>query len=520
MNGAHALIRTLADAGVEVCLMNPGTSEMHFVAALDDVPEMRSILVLFENIATGAADGYGRMTGRPAATLLHLGPGLANGWSMLHNARRAFSPIVNIIGDHATYHRQYDAPLTSDIDAVASWVSGWMRTTNDVANLAQDTAEAVAAARTAPAKVATLVLPADVSWSESNGPVAPIQPPQPTPVDAATIAAVADILRTDAPSALLIGGRVVGDEHALALGSRIAAATGAKYLAETFPARLRRGAGVPAVERLGYLAEFAEAQLAGVEHLIVIDTKSPVSFFAYPGKSSDLVPVGCDVTYLGGPEHDVIGALEALAAAVDAPSEAAVAPAARPDLPDGASALDAQTLAQALGALLPDNAIVSDEGNTSGLFISGATEGCPAHDWLCLTGGAIGQGLPVATGAAIAAGDRPVICLQSDGSAMYTIQALWTQARENLDVTTIILNNRSYAILNLELSRVGADEPGPVAKSMLDLSEPALDFVAMAQGHGVPAERVDDVASFAAAFSKALAEPGPHVIEVVLDPLF
>lgn len=518
MNGAHALIRTLADAGVEVCLMNPGTSEMHFVAALDDVPEMRSILVLFENIATGAADGYGRMTGKPAATLLHLGPGLANGWSMLHNARRAFSPIVNVIGDHATYHRVYDAPLTSDIDAVASWVSGWMRTTQDVADLATDAAEAVAAATTAPAKVATLVLPADVSWSEAPGPVAPIAPAAPTPVDPARITEIAEVLRGDATCALLVGGRVVADDHGVALGSRIAAATGAKYLAETFPARLRRGAGVPGVERLGYLAEFAEAQLAGVEKLIVVDTKAPVSFFAYPGKSSDLVPEGCDVLVLCERDQDVAGALEALADAVDAPAEAVLVESARPALPDGA--LDAQTLAQALGALLPEDAIVSDEGNTSGLFVAGATEGCPAHDWLCLTGGAIGQGLPVATGAALAAPDRPVICLQSDGSAMYTIQALWTQARESLDVTTIILNNRSYAILNLELSRVGADEPGPVAKSMLDLSNPDLDFVAMAQGHGVPAERVDDVASFAAAFTKALAEPGPHLIEVVLDPLF
>ncbi len=464
--------------------MNPGTSEMHFVAALDDVPEMRSILVLFENIATGAADGYARITGRPAATLLHLGPGLANGWSMLHNARRAASPMVNIIGDHATYHKKFDAPLNSDIIGLAEGISGWIRTTNDTAELATDAAEAVAAALTAPAKVATMVLPADVSWSESA----------------------------------LVGGRVVGDEHALALASRAAAATGAKLLAETFPARLRRGAGVPAVERLGYLSEFAEAQLAGVQRLVIVDTKAPVTFFAYPGKNSELVPEGCEVLHLGSPAHDVVGALATLVAQLDAPAQAELTPASRPELGDGP--LTSESLATALGALLPEDAIVSDEGNTSGLFVAGATAGCPAHDWLCLTGGAIGQGLPIATGAAIAAPDRPVICLQSDGSAMYTIQSLWTQAREQLDVTTVILNNRSYSILNMELARVGAGEPGPVAKSMLDLSHPNLDFVALATGHGVPAERVDDLASFAAAFTKALAEPGPHLIEVVLAPLF
>ena len=518
MNGAHALIHTLADAGIAVCFMNPGTSEMHFVAALDDVPEMRPILVLFENIATGAADGYARITGVPAATLLHLGPGLANGWSMLHNARRASTPLVNVIGDHATYHKKYDAPLTSDITGIAEAVSGWVRTTMDPADLAADAVGAVAAARTAPAKIATLILPADVSWSEAADPMAALPLATPPAVDPEVIARAATALTSDTSSALLIGGRIVGDPDLLATGSRIAAATGTKYLAETFPARHRRGAGIAVVERLGYLAEFAEAQLAGIEHLIVVDTKSPVSFFAYPGKSSDLVPDGCEVIMLGAPDCDVPAALESLAVAVNATNDAILQEASRPELPSGD--LNAQSLAAALGALLPEDAIVSDEGNTSGLFVTGATAGCPAHDWLCLTGGAIGQGLPVATGAAVAAPDRHVICLQSEGSAMYTIQALWTQAREQLDVTTIILNNHSYAILKMELSRVGAEDPGPVASSMLDLSGPDLDFVQLARGQGVPAERATDVASFADLFNSALSESGPHVIEVMLEPLF
>lgn len=518
MNGAHALIRTLADAGVDVCFMNPGTSEMHFVAALDDVPDMRSILVLFENIATGAADGYARITGEPAATLLHLGPGLANGWSMLHNARRAKSPIVNVIGDHATYHKKFDAPLNSDIAGIAEAVSGWVRTTDDPASLAGDAVDAITAARTAPGKTATLILPADVSWSDSPGPAAASPVPAPPPVSETLIQHAAAALSSDEPSALLIGGRIVGDPSALATGARIASSTGAKYLAETFPARLRRGAGIAAVERLGYLAEFTEAQLSGIRHLIVVDTTAPVSFFAYPGKSSDLTPDDCDVIELATAGDDAVAALEALAAAVNADDDVEPTPLARPELPSGP--LTADSLANALGALLPEEAIVSDEGNTSGLFMAGATAGCPPHDWLCLTGGAIGQGLPVATGAAVAAPDRPVICLQSDGSAMYTIQALWTQAREQLDVTTILLNNKSYSILNMELSRVGAGEPGPVAKSMLDISHPDLDFVALARGHGVPAERATDVESFAELFEKALGEPGPHLIEVMLDPMF
>jgi acetolactate synthase I/II/III large subunit len=514
MNGAQALIRTLVTCGVDVCFTNPGTSEMHFVAALDDVPEMRGVLGLFEGVVTGAADGYARVAAKPAATLLHLGPGLANGWANLHNARRAFTPVVNIVGDHATHHKRFDAPLESDIAGLAGGLEGWFRASATSDDVATDAADAVAAAMSGRGQVATLVLPADVSWSDARGPAEPVaSTPRPAP-DADQVSAAVAALRSGEPAALLVGGRVVSGEAGLLAAARVAAGAGAKLLCETFPARLARGAGLPEVERLGYLAEFAEIQMAGLKHLVVVDTKAPVSFFAYPGKASELTPEGCEVHVLGDVAVDPVAALLAVAEELGAPAEVARAAASRPAAPTGA--LDASSMATALGHLLPEGAIVSDEGNTAGLFVAGATAGCAPHDWLTLTGGSIGQGMPVATGAAVAAGDRKVVNLQADGSALYTIQSLWTQAREGLDVTTILLNNRSYAILNLELSRVGAEEPGPTALSMLDLSRPDMDFCALAKGMGVPAERATTAEDFTAALERALATDGPALVEVML----
>ena len=516
MNGAQALIRTLVDAGVDVCFMNPGTSEMHFVAALDDVPEMRGVLALFEGVATGAADGYARMADRPAAVLLHLGPGLGNGLANLHNARKGRTPVVNVVGDHATYHKKYDAQLESDIETVARNVSSWVRFSESTAALADDAAEAVAVASRG--EVATLILPADVSWSDGAEPSPPQQRPALTAVDADVIETIAELLRADEPAALFVGGRACRAE-ALEDAGRVAATTGAKLLAETFPTRLERGAGRVPVDRLAYLAEFAAMQLDGLKHLVLVDAKSPVSFFAYPDKASDLVPEGCQVHVLAGAGDDVVGALAALAESVGAPADAAPRQqASRPDLPTGP--LTAEAVAQALAALLPENAIVSDEANTSGLFAPGMTAGAPAHDWLCLTGGAIGQGLPVALGAAIACPDRKVIALQADGSAMYTLQAWWTMAREQLDVVTILLNNSSYAILNMELARVGAAQGGEQAKAMLDLRRPDLDFVALATGMGVPATRATTADQLVEQLREALAGRGPVVIEAVVPPMF
>jgi acetolactate synthase I/II/III large subunit len=519
VNGGQALIRALVGAGVDVCFMNPGTSEMHFVAALDEVPEMRGVLALFEGVATGAADGYARMAGRPASTLLHLGPGLGNGVANLHNARRAHSPVVNIVGDHATYHKVYDAQLESDIETVARNVSpGFVRRSNRSDDVVADALDAVAAAAGPPGQVATLILPADVSWSETavtTGRVAPVSTP---PVDEARVDAVAAILRSGEPTALFVGGRVVRGDALTQVGA-LAAATGARLLCETFPARLERGAGIAAVERLGYLAEFAMAQLDGLAHLVLIDAASPVSFFAYPGRPSDLVPEGCAVHQLAGAEDDAPTALAALVDALGVQVDGTTRqPAGRPEPPTGP--LTAQTVCTALGALLPEGAIVSDEGNTSGLFASGATAGAPPHDWLCLTGGAIGQGLPVAVGAAIACPDRRVIAFESDGSALYTLQSWWTMASEGLDVTTIVLNNRSYAVLNMELDRVGAEAAGPRARRMLSLEQPPIDFVALARGLGVPATRATTADELVDQVGRALATPGPSVIEAIVPSIF
>jgi acetolactate synthase I/II/III large subunit len=516
VNGAQALINTLVDGGVDVCFANPGTSEMHFVAALDTVPQMRGVLTLFEGIATGAADGYARIVGRPAAVLLHLGPGLGNGLANLHNARRARVPMVVVVGDHATYHKKYDAPLESDIDALAGSVSGWVHRTSDTADVAADTAEAIAET-VANNQISTLILPADTSWTDGAGlgEKSPRQSKQPD-VDADAIESTAAVLRSGEPTVLLIGGDATRGAG-LTAAARIAEATGTRWYCETFPTRLERGAGVPAVERIPYFAEAVVAQLEGAKHLILAGAASPVSFFAYPGKPSDLVPEGCSVHVLAGPT----GAAAALAALADdiAPgTTAAVAALSRPQLPTGA--LTTVSVADVVGALMPENAIVVDESNTSSVPLTAATAGAPAHDWLTLTGGAIGYGIPAAVGAAVAAPDRPVLCLESDGSAMYTISGLWTQARENLDVTTVIYNNGAYDILRLELQRVGAGAaPGPKALDLLDLSRPTMDFVKIAEGMGVPAQRATTAEEFADALRTAFAEPGPHLVEAVVPSL-
>jgi acetolactate synthase I/II/III large subunit len=518
MNGAEAFVRTLVGSGVDVCFANPGTSELHVVAAFDRVPEMRAVLALFEGVATGAADGYARVAGRPAATLLHLGPGLGNGIANLHNARRAHTPVVNVVGDHATYHKRFDPPLESDIAGLAGAVSGWYRESARVDDVGDDAAEAVAAAHGPPGCVATLVLPADVLWSESTtGPSRARPVAAATAVGTDTVEAVAKVLRSGEPAAILIGGPAVR-RRGLVAASRSATATGAKLLGETFPANLERGAGLPPLERLGYLPEFAQAQLAGIRHLVLAGTRAPVSFFAYPGIPSSPLPQGCTVHSLVEDGQDAPTALEDLAEAVGAaPDGATLAPYVRPERPTGA--LTMETLAATVGALLPEEAIVVDEGNTSGLFVSGATAGAPRHDWLTLTGGAIGQGPPAATGAAVGGPGRRVLCLQADGSAMYTLQALWTQAHEQLDVTTVVLANHAYAILNLELSRLGPGFGGPRAAAMFDLSRPELDFVSLAAGLGVPASRATTAEALTEQLERSLAEPGPSLVEAVVPGL-
>ncbi len=511
VNGAQALIRTLVDAGVDVCFSNPGTSEMHFVAALDDVPEMRGVLTLFEGVATGAADGYARMAGRPAATLLHLGPGMGNGLANLHNARRGRAPLVNVVGDHARSHKRLDAPLESDIDAIAGTVSAWVRRSLSPADVAGDAAEAVAAAKKN--GVATLILPADVSWEDGAEPALPLNVRPRPHVAPSLIEGIAKVLSGE-ETVILLGGDVMASPEGQLAAARVAAGTGVRLVTETFSARTARGAGLPDLHRLPYPPEMAIAALKGTKHLVLAGATAPVHFFGYPGLPGHPVPDDCTVHVLSVPGENGVAALEALAELAAPGAEPKVMERETPELPTGA--LNPRSMAAVVGALLPEDAIVVDEALTSGAGLTEMTSAGPRHDWLSLTGGAIGDGLPMALGAAVACPDRPVIGVQADGSAMYTISALWSYAREQANITTIICDNGSYAILEHELTRVGAASDGERARKLLDLTGPALDFVSIAQGMGVPASRASTAEELAEQVRHALAEPGPHVVVATL----
>jgi acetolactate synthase-1/2/3 large subunit len=514
MNGAEGLVHTLVGAGVDVCFTNPGTSEMHFVVALDKVPGMRCILGLFEGVVTGAADGFARMADKPAATLLHLGPGLGNGLANLHNARKANSPMVNIVGEHATYHIEHDAPLTADIEGIARPVSHWVRTARSAETVASDAALAIQAAQEPPGHIATLILPADTAWQKSPG-AAQVAAPAPRPhTTQQKIDNAAQVLRSGEPSVILLAGLALR-ESALRMAGRIAAATGAALMAPLGNARLQRGAGRVAVQRIPYPVDQALALLAGYRHFILVGADAPVAFFAYPDKPSLLAPPGCSMHRLTDRVEDPAQALEWLADELGAKAEAAVVQElARPAQPRGGLTKD--SLAAALGALIPENAIVVDESVSTGRGFFPSTAGAPPHDWLSNTGGSIGMGLPVATGAAVACPDRKVICLSGDGSAMYTLQSLWTQAREGLDVTTVVFANRDYAILKGELINVGAANPGRKALDMLEIGRPDLDWVDLARGMGVDGVRVQTAEEFCRALQQGIAAEGPYLIEVVL----
>ncbi len=514
MNGAEALIQTLCDNGIDVCFANPGTSEMQLVAAIDKQPKLRAILGLYEGVVSGAADGYGRMADKPATTILHLGPGLANAASNLHNARRALSPVVNIVGDHATDHLQYDAPLTSDIESLARPVSDWVRRSTAADELAAAGAAAVEAALKYPGQIATLIVPADQAWTDGVQAAAPVGRPEAPRVSAQAISKAAAALREKGAAALFLGGRALREE-ALYEAGRIAAATGARLICETFTTRLQRGAGRVAVERLPYFGEMAADLLKDFAQIIFVGAKPPVSFFAYPGKPGWLSPDSAELIELASPHDDAVDTLRQLADALNAPVEpTGVQPKATPPIADGK--LDAQSVGAVLASLMPENAVIIDEAVTAGLGIYPMTQGAAKHDWLMLTGGSIGDGLPLAIGAAVACPNRKVIALEADGSAMYTNQALWTMAREDLDVTTVLLNNGSYAILNVEFARVGVSAPGPKARSLLDLTKPPIDWVSISEGMGVPAVLADTVGGFQKALAEALSSKGPHLVEAVI----
>ena len=516
MNGAECLLRTLLAHDVDLCLMNPGTSEMQFVAALDRAPRMRGVLGLFEGVCSGAADGYARMTGRPAATLFHLGPGLGNALANLHNARKARSPVVNIVGEHATHHLGHDAPLTADTEAFARPVSGWVRTLERAGAMGEAASAAVAAALGPPGQVASLIVPADFSWSDAGEPGCPAPRPGRSLPDGERVRDIACALRSGHAVGLLLSGNAL-QARGLRAAERVRAATGARVFADRYAARTTRGGDIPAVERIPYFPEQAQALLAGLERLILVEARPPVSFFGYPGVRSSLAPAGCTFDVLASEDQDGAGALEWLAEELGARSPASgTADPARPALPGG-EPLTAAAIGRTVGALMPEGAIVSDETVSSNAQIWPHLAGAAWHDHLPVTGGAIGQGLPVALGAALACPGRKVVALEADGSAMYTLQSLWTMARERLDVTIGVLANRRYRILDIEMRRTGSGAVGPRADEMIDLTRPEPDWIKLAEGFGVQASRATTADEFIRQFGAAMREPGPRLIEAVIE---
>jgi acetolactate synthase-1/2/3 large subunit len=518
MNGAETLVHTLIDGNVDTCFANPGTSEMHFVSALDRIEGMHCVLGLHETVVTGAADGYYRMADRPAATLLHLGPGLANGLANLHNAKKARSGIVNIVGDHAVDHLKLDAPLTSDIHGIAGPVSHWVHTIPSVNSIAADGREAIRQANDRPGRIATLILPANVAWTEATT-ERPIEalPAQAASILSADFDRVVNALRSDPqPTLLLLGGRALRAE-CTTLAGKIAAATGASLRAEFYYARHERGAGRVIVPRIPYAVDSALAVLANFKRIVLVNAKEPVAFFAYPDKPGRLTTPGCEVLTLSTVEDDAEVALSALCEAVGgsrlAPKGVAQASTASTGL---SGALNADGIAHVVAATLPEGAIVIDEAVTSGRSCDTLTATAAPHDWLTGCGGAIGFGLPTALGAAIAAPERRVLSLEGDGSGMYSLQALWSMARENLNITVVVFVNRAYGILRGELAAVGAGVPGERATDMLSLDRPAIDWSGLAKAMGVNAVQVSDLDAFGKELQRSYRTAGPTFIEAVL----
>jgi acetolactate synthase-1/2/3 large subunit len=512
VNGAESLVATLLDAGVQVCFTNPGTSEMHIVAALDRTPQMRSVLGLFEGVVTGAADGYARMTGKPACTLLHLGPGLANGLANLHNASRAQVPIINIIGQHATSHLLYDTPLKSDIEAIARPYSHWLRTSSSTSDIGSDAIKGIVAARTAPGHISTLIVPADFAWSAGGAVHSLPALPAARPPENRNIEHAAAMLKAGLPTCLLLAGNAL-QGAGLASAGRIAAATGAKLFAPYPFARLERGGGRPLVERIPYIFEQATTLLKEFRQMILVGADAPRSYFAHPVKDTVPTPPNCEIQVMAKPGQDYIGALNALADALNI--RHAISSAANmvsPPAPKGA--ISFLGLAAAVAAALPDNAVVVDESMTSGRGLMEATASIGPHDWLANTGGSIGIAMPLAVGAAVACPDRRVLCLSADGSGMYTLQALWTMAREGLNVTTVVFANRAYGVLKREFSNLGVGEPGPCALNLFEIGRPDLDWVSLARGMGVPGTRVSSLETFTKALRDGFANAGPMLIQV------
>lgn len=509
ITGATAIIGSLADCGVRACFANPGTSEMHLVTALDREPRIRSVLCLFEGVATGAADGYARMSGVPALTLLHLGPGYLNGGANIHNARRAHSPMINLIGDHAVTHRSYDAPLASDIRGLAGPNSVWLESVETPADAGRLAAEAFAASYGPPPGPVSLLMPADAAWTggasfAKAGAKAGLKV-----VSDADVERAANAIRNAKAPAVLINGTALG-EGALGSLARLKSA-GVRVINDTFIARQARGGGRFTPDRLPYFVEMAVEALQGVDLLVIAGTKEPVAFFAYPNAPARFFPHPDKLAPLGGPETDSAASVAKLADALGAKPAQPQGSWQKLQPPQG-DKFNAHTIGMALAALAPEGTIISDDGVTSGLPIYQTMAGAAPHDWLGHTGGAIGQGMPMAVGAAVASPDRKVICLAGDGAGMYTVQALWTMAREQLDICVIVFVNNAYRILRIELERTGAGEPGTAADGMLSLDRPEIGWAKLAESMGVAGETVDTQAAFNDALARAMREKGPRLI--------
>lgn len=517
INGAESLVRTLVHNDVDVCFANPGTSEMHFVGALDKVSGIRCVLGLFEGVLTGAADGYYRMSGRPASTLLHLGPGLANALASIHNAKKAHSGMVNIIGQHTLQHLKVESPLTSDIEAIAHPMSHWVKTSIKSMDVSKDGAEAIEVAKKAPGKIASLILPADTAWGEGGDVVKAKYRDTRNKIDEATIKKVAKFLTNGKYSTLILGGGALTEEATL-LAGKISSKTGCGIITEAANARLSRGAGRLDMLRIpgAGVVDRALDMLEKAGQLVLVASKPPVAFFGYPNKPSLLYKENVPIINLVEVDEDIVSALTDLAMELGALNEVPnyIASSKRPEHPSGS--ISKEKLAMAIGATLPENAIVVDESVTTGRDFFPATAGAPPHDWLNNRGGAIGYGMPVSIGAAIACPDRKVVLLEGDGSGMYTVQSLWTMARENLDITILIFANRTYEILRGELVNVGVQNPGPKAVDMLTLDRPYIDWVNVAKGMGVEGIKVNNCENLLKVLDVGIRKDGPFLIEIII----
>lgn len=512
--GADILLQTLLANGIDTCFMNPGTSEMHFVAALDRARAMRGVLCLFEGVCSGAADGYARASGKPAATLLHLGPGLGNALANFHNARKAHSPVVSIVGEHSRPHLQHDAPLSANIETFARTVSGHVLTSREPNGLGADVSAQIAAAIQPPGHVAMLIVPADLSWSAAEGVGPVIAKPTRRLPSSDVILRTAELLRLPR-TALLLGGSAL-TPRGLEAASRLAAGTGVRvYIARNVP-KIWSGRGRFQPEQIPYFPEPALQLLGDLENLILVEAKIPVSFFGYPGVPGVLVPPTCTVSQLAALDEDGPSSLEALAnvcAASIAPPVFMSDPVAVPG--DGPLTLD--SIGRVIAVCLPEDTLISEEMVSSSAPVLAHLANAAPHEWMPVTGGSIGQALPVAVGAAVARPDRKVLALEADGSGMYTLQALWTMARENLNVLTVIFANRRYRILDIEMQRTGADGFGEIANNMIDIGRPDLDWVSLSKGMGVSATRATTTAQFHAQFREAVQHNGPRLIEAVIE---